>query len=181
MRDIHEVMDGAAKVHDGDEFVEEFAGFWTNDMSADDFACFGMAEDFDKSMKFPQDHGFAVVVKGIGRDAIGDVLLAAFFFGEAHRRKLWIGEDHFGLEPVVDALIFGSTNGVVTGYLALLNGDVYDFVESRAIARSVNIGHAGTHVTIHENASALDAYAGIFKRERLDGGYAPQSMEDYVC
>ena len=79
-------------------------------------------------MEFPQDHGFAVVIKGIGRNAIGDVLLAAFFFREAHRCKLRIGEDHFGFEPVVDALIFGSINGVVTGYLALLDGDVYDFV-----------------------------------------------------
>lgn len=129
MRDVHEVMYCAAKVHDGDEFVKEFAGFWTDDMPTDDFACFGMAEDFDKSMGFPQDHGFAVVVKGIGCNAIGDVLFAAFFFCEAHRRELRIGEDHFGFEPVVDVLLLGSINGVVTGYLALLNGDVYDFIE----------------------------------------------------
>ena len=53
MRDVHEIVDGAAKVHDGDEFVKEFAGFWTDDMPTDDFACFGMAEDFDKSMDLP--------------------------------------------------------------------------------------------------------------------------------
>ena len=128
MRDAHEIVYCAAKVHDGDEFVKKFASFWTNDMSADDFACFGMAENFDKSMKFSQNHGFAVVVKGVGRNAIRDVLLAAFFFGEAYRRKLRIGEDHFGFEPVVNALLLGSFNRVVTGYLPLLNGDVYDFV-----------------------------------------------------
>ena len=181
MWDAHEVVYCAAKVHDGDEFVKEFAGFWANDMPTDDFACFGMAEDFDKPMGFSQDHGFAVVVKGIGRNAVGDILFAAFSFCEAHRRKLRIGEDHFGFESVVNALSFSSFNRVVTGYLALLNGDVYDFVESRTIARCINIGRAGTHVMIHENASTLDAYAGIFKRERLDGGHAPQSMEDHFC
>ena len=80
VRHAHQVVNRAAKVHDGDEFVDEFTGFRPDDVPADEFARFGMAEEFDKAVGFAHDHGFAVVVKGIGRNAIGGVLFAAFFF-----------------------------------------------------------------------------------------------------
>lgn len=50
--DSEKVVDCAMKIHDGNQFMDEFRGFGSDNMTAENFTGLRMAEHFDVSVRF---------------------------------------------------------------------------------------------------------------------------------
>ncbi len=176
-----QVADRAAEVHDGDEFVDQLAGLRTDDMGSDQLAGARAAQQFDVAVEFSQAHGFAVVVERVGGHQVGNVLFLAFPFAQPHAGHLGIAEDDHGLETIVRAAgWFFRVGGIVPGDLALLDGDVDDFVQTVDVAHGKDVGLTGAHLGIDRDAPVLGFNPGCFQRQPIDIGPAAQGLQDHL-
>ena len=123
----------------------------------------------------------AVVVKRVAGDQIGPVRSAAVPLAEADAGHLRVGEHDHCVEAVVEAVLGAvGMRGIVCGNLALFNGDVDDFVLAVDVADGVDVGLAGAHGRIDDNAPAGDLDAGLVQAQSVDERAAAESLEDEV-
>src|SRR5687767_14198263 len=64
-RDLQKLTDGAAKVHCGDDFVDQFGRLRPDDGGSEDFTRFGVGDHLHKSFRLSHHHGLAVIVEWI--------------------------------------------------------------------------------------------------------------------
>ena len=126
-------------------------------MAAEHFARARVAEDFYVAAGLAHRQRLAVVVKRVTGDQIGPVRSAAVPLAEADAGHLRVGEHDHCVEAVVEAMLGAvGMRGIVRGDLALLDGDVDDLVFAVDIADGVDVGLAGAHGRIDDNAPTGD-------------------------
>ncbi len=179
-----EKIGGGEVVGYGDgEGVDEFAGVFGNDLSAEDAAGWLFAEEADETVFGFHEDGLAVVVEGI---VGGDVVDAAFverFLGESDASDLGVGKDDVEhvvvVERAEDAAGFGE--GVTGGVLALEDGGVYDLEGAGAVACGVDVGVGGELVLVGFDLAVGEEFdAGGFEPEIGGIGRAAHGVDDVL-
>ena len=76
---LHQVVDGAAEIHDRCQFVNQFSRLRATDAGTDDFARAWLTQNLHLAMDLTQAQRFSMIVEGVAGDEIVDIrLLAAF-------------------------------------------------------------------------------------------------------
>ena len=123
-----------------------------------------------------------MVVKRVAGDQIGPVHSATVPLAEADAGHLRVGEHDQRVEAVVEAVLGAvGMRGIVRGDLALLNGDVDDFVLAVDVADGVDVGLAGAHGRIDDNAPVGDLDASLVQAQFVDEWAAAEGLENEIC
>src|ERR1035441_8264948 len=127
-----------------------------------------IGEQFSEAVLGFHDDRLAEIAEGVAGREVRAIRRAGALLGQAHDGKLRLGEDDLGVEAVVHRLHAVGMGQVMRGDFALLDGDVNNLIQAGAIAGSIDMGQAGLHLRIGDDAAALDADSDAFEAERGD-------------
>jgi len=147
MRYAEKIVGRAMKIHYGNQFVDEFRGFRSNDVATENFTRLRMTEYFYVSVRFTQTESLSMVVKGVGSGEIGNVAVSTLPFGQTDAGHLGIGKDNQGVETVI--IVLGRLirmNRVPSGNFTLLNGNMDDLVQAIHVSNGKDMRLGCSHV-----------------------------------
>ena len=124
MRNLQKVVHCSAKMHVGDQLMDQFPGFGSDDVPANDFSGLRIAKYLSVTVGFPETHRFTVIAERVRRGEIRNIFYLAFLFAQTDAGDSRIGEHDTGFQPIVEFSrrpVF--MHGIVRGYLSLLDGD----------------------------------------------------------
>jgi hypothetical protein len=115
-----------------------------------------------------------VVIERITHGQIREAARLRFLFRQSHEGRLWFGENNRNQQPVIHLSPVTRLRKIVRRNLALLNGEVNDFMRPGAIARRVNVRRARLHELIGHDPAALAGDPGSSQVERRRVRHAAQ-------
>src|SRR5882672_5012441 len=121
-----------------------------------------------------------MVAEGIARNQVGDVADVCPFLGESDGGNLRVRENHFRQEPVVHLLHLAWMGDIVGSDFGLLDGDVDDLVQARAVTGCVNVWDCGLHVRIGHDAVIFELHTDCLEAEFSHIGNSAESKEDLI-
>ena len=88
MRDQHEFLHRGAVMHGDDDLMDQLRGLGADAAGTEDLARLGLGDHFHKSVRFPHDHAFPMIIEGVAGGDKGDILSFQLHFTRTDNRHL---------------------------------------------------------------------------------------------
>ena len=143
------IVDRPMKVHDGNQFMDEFRGLRSDDMPTENLTRLRMTEHFHMSIRFAQAERLSMIVKRVGGHKVGEMTMEAFPFGQPDAGYLRISKDDLRVEAVI--IVLGWLiwmHCVPSGDFALFDRNMDDFIPAVDISNSKNMRLGCSHFLV---------------------------------